>query len=80
VADAQTDWEDLPPQKTAWNIKGEEGWWTVVLRGADERVSVKLKGRFTKVRPVYASAGSVNSHSSYIHLPRPSCPSRSQKG
>jgi len=57
VTDIQTDWEDLPPQKTAWNIKGEDGWWTVVLRGADERVSVKLKGRFTKVRQAVLLAG-----------------------
>lgn len=44
------DWEDLPPTKTAWGSKkGEEGWWSVRLRGDDERVSVRLKGRFTKV-------------------------------
>lgn len=45
-----SDWVDLPPPKTAWGTKkGEEGWWIVRLKGDDERVSVKLKGRFTKV-------------------------------
>ena len=46
------EWVDLPPQKTAWNVKGEEGWWTVRVKGSDERVSVKLKGRLTKVSSV----------------------------
>jgi hypothetical protein len=51
------EWVDLPPQKTAWNVKGEDGWWTVRVKGSDERVSVKLKGRLTKVSPSWSSFG-----------------------
>lgn len=52
TADRQDDWRLLPPKKTAWGTVVDEGWWQVCLRARDdERVSVFLRGRFTKVRP-----------------------------
>lgn len=46
----QDDWHDIIPKRTAWGTDGELGWWEVQLRSTDDpRVSVKLKGRMTKV-------------------------------
>ena len=42
------DWHDIAPKRTAWGTETDEGWWEVTLRGEDERVSVGLRGRFTK--------------------------------
>lgn len=48
--DDQDDWHDIPAQKTAWGTEGEHGWWEVSLRAThDDRISVKLRGRFVKV-------------------------------
>lgn len=45
------DWRDLPPVRTAWGTRGEEGWWVVRLKRHEGLVGVGLKGRLTKGYP-----------------------------
>lgn len=45
----EEEWTDVPTKITAWGTEEQGGWWEVKLKGEDERVSVTLRGRMTKV-------------------------------
>lgn len=58
----QDAWVEIPPKKTAWGTETESGWWELQVNGADERVSVKLRGRMTKVSTERLQGGADSRH------------------
>jgi hypothetical protein len=53
------DWQDIPPEKTAWGTAAQSGWWQVRLKAHENKVGVTLKGKFLKVRRLWQSGSCV---------------------